>query len=209
MPANNCEMAIEVSENARGLIFDLDGTLSDSLQAHVSTWNMVCEKYGFVFDTNIMIEMTGKPTFEFAKTVVEQSGIAVNPRYLARMKQKAFWNVAKTLNPIDEVVSVVKQYYGKLPMAVGTGAGRKSAEIQLEVLNLTKYFDVIVTANDVRKYKPEPNTFLKCARLIGVEPQYCQVFEDGDLGIVAAQSAGMMVTDVRPYINYGDWLTTQ
>lgn len=200
-------MAIEVSENARGLIFDLDGTLSDSLQGHVSTWNIVGEKYGFAFDANIIVEMTGKPTIEFAKKIVEQFGIAANPRDLARIKQRAFWKLAQNLQPINEVVSVVKKYYGKLPMAVGTGAGRKSAEIQLEVLNLTKYFDAVVSANDVRKYKPEPHTFLKCARLIGVEPQYCQVFEDGVLGIIAAQNAGMMVTDVRPHINYGSWIT--
>jgi beta-phosphoglucomutase family hydrolase len=199
-------MAIEVSENARGLIFDLDGTLSDSLPGHVSTWNLVGEKYGFKFDTNIVIEMTGRPTIEFAKKIVEQFGIKANPRDLARMKQEAFWKLAQSLQPIDEVVSIVKKYYGKLPMAVGTGAGRKSAEVQLEALNLTHYFDAIVSADDVKNYKPEPHTFLECARLMGVEPQFCQVFEDGVLGIVAAQKAGMMVTDVRPYINYGAWL---
>jgi len=199
-------MAIEVSENARGLIFDLDGTLSDSLQGHVSTWNIVGKKYGFIFDANIIIEMTGKPTIEFAKKIVEQFGIAANPKDLARTKQEAFWNLAQNLQPINEVVSIVKKYYGKLPMAVGTGAGRKTAEVQLEALNLTKYFNAIVSADDVKNYKPEPHTFLKCARLIGVEPKYCQVFEDGVLGIIAAQNAGMMVTDVRPYINYGAWL---
>jgi len=106
------------------------------------------------------------------------------------------------------VVSIVKKYYGKLPMAVGTGASRISAKAQLDALNLTQYFDAIVSASDVENFKPEPHTFLECARLIGVEPQYCQVFEDGVLGIAAAQKAGMMVTDVRPYINYGAWITS-
>lgn len=200
-------MAIEVSKNAKGLIFDLDGTLSDSLQSHVTTWNMVGEKYGFVFDVNMIIEMTGRPTIEFAKTIVKQFGIDVDPEEMAQAKQEAFWELAKDLQPIDEVVSIVKEYYGKLPMAVGTGAGRKTALIQLDTLNITKYFNAIVSADDVRKYKPDPHTFLKCARLIGVKPQYCQVFEDGVLGIIAAQNAGMMVTDVRPYINYGNWIS--
>jgi beta-phosphoglucomutase family hydrolase len=200
-------MAIEVSKNAKGLIFDLDGTLSDSLQSHVSTWNMVGEKYGFIFDVNMIVEMTGRPTIEFAKKIVKQFGIVADPKDLAQAKQEAFWDLAKSLQPINEVVSIVKEYYGKLPMAVGTGAGRKTACIQLETLNITKYFNAVVSADDVRKYKPEPHTFLKCARLIGVKPQYCQVFEDGVLGIMAAQNAGMMVTDVRPYINYGNWLS--
>ncbi len=185
----------------------MDGTLSDSLQSHVTTWNMVGEKYGFVFDVNMIIEMTGRPTIEFAKTIVKQFGIDVDPEEMAQAKQEAFWELAKDLQPIDEVVSIVKEYYGKLPMAVGTGAGRKTALIQLDTLNITKYFNAIVSADDVRKYKPDPHTFLKCARLIGVKPQYCQVFEDGVLGIIAAQNAGMMVTDVRPYINYGNWIS--
>lgn len=200
-------MAIKVSKNARGLIFDLDGTLSDSLQSHVSTWNMVGEKYGFVFDVNMIVEMTGRPTIEFAKTIVEQYGIAADPEELTQTKQEAFWNIAKNLQPVNEVVSIVKQYYGKLPMAVGTGAGRKTALIQLETLDIARYFNAVVSADDVENYKPEPHTFLECARLIGVEPQYCQVFEDGVLGMIAAKSAGMMVTDVRPYIsNYGVWI---
>jgi HAD superfamily hydrolase (TIGR01509 family) len=77
--------------------------------------------------------------------------------------------------------------------------------VQLETLDILKYFDHVVSADDVTRHKPEPETFLKCARLMGVEPQFCQVFEDGDLGIEAAQKAGMMVTDVRPFINYGEW----
>ena len=91
-------------------------------------------------------------------------------------------------------------------MTVGTGASRRSAEVQLEALNLTHYFQGLVSADDVDHYKPEPHTFLECARIMGVKPQFCQVFEDGELGIQAAKNAGMIVTDVRPYINYGAWM---
>ncbi len=200
------KMTIKVSESAKGLIFDLDGTLSDSLPVHVATWNMIGEKYGFEFDPKIVHEMTGMPTIEFAKRVVRQYGLLADPVEIVKMKQRAFWDLAHLLQPVDEVVSIVKNYYGKLPMAVGTGASRKSAEVQLDALQLTRYFDVIVSADDVTNHKPEPHTFLECARLIGVEPQFCQVFEDGDLGITAAKTAGMMVTDVRPFINYGEWI---
>jgi beta-phosphoglucomutase-like phosphatase (HAD superfamily) len=199
-------MSIKVSGTAKGLIFDLDGTLSDSLPGHVATWNMVGEKYGFKFDPYIIVEMTGRPTIEFAKKVVKQFDIPEDPALLARLKQEAFWNMANALQPIEEVVSIVKKYYGKLPMTVGTGASRRSAEVQLEALNLTHYFKGLVSADDVDHYKPEPHTFLECARIMGVEPQFCQVFEDGELGIQAAKNAGMIVTDVRPYINYGAWM---
>ncbi len=198
-------MAITVHPNAKGLIFDLDGTLSNSLPVHVETWNAMGKKYDFVFDTQIMHDMTGRPTIEFAEWIIERYGVSEKAEVLMRLKQELFWEMAHLLKPIPEVVAIVKEFYGKLPMAVGTGASRKSAEIQLKTLNLTKYFDVIVSANDVTKHKPEPETFLECARLMGIEPQFCQVFEDGDLGITAAKTAGMIVTDIRSHINYGEW----
>lgn len=199
-------MIIKVHPEAKGLIFDLDGTLSDSLPVHVTTWNMIGEKFGFQFDPKIVYEMTGRPTIEFARRVVEQYHLTVAPEVIVRMKQTSFWNLSHLLQPVPEVVSIVKTFYGKLPMAVGTGASRRSAEVQLKALGLTDYFDAIVSADDVTSHKPEPDTFLKCARLMKVEPQFCQVFEDGDLGISAAEKAGMMVVDVRPFINYGEWI---
>ena len=199
-------MEITIQPGVKGLIFDLDGTLSDSLPVHVATWNMVGEKYGFTFDPQIVYEMTGRPTIEFAKRIVEQYRLSADPAEMVRMKQQAFWGKANLLRPIHEVVSIVKKYYGKLPMSVGTGAGRKSAEVQLKTLDILRYFDAVVTAEDVTRHKPDPDTFLECARLMGVEPKYCQVFEDGDLGITAAEKAGMMVTDVRPFIKYGEWI---
>ena len=198
-------MTLKVQSKAKALIFDLDGTLSNSLPVHMATWNIVGKKYGFVFDPRILLEMTGRPTIEFAERVVEQYGLEADPHEIMLMKQAAFWDMAHLLQPINEVVRIVKENYGKLPMSVGTGAGRKSTHVQLKTLNLLQYFDAIVTAEDVTSHKPKPETFLECARLMGVEPQYCQVFEDGVLGIEAAEKAGMMVTDVRPFINYGEW----
>lgn len=199
-------MGIQVHSEARALIFDLDGTLSDSLPVHVATWNDVGEKYGFTFDPQIVMEMTGRPTLEFAERIVRQYNLDADPHEIVRFKQQSFWDKAHLLRPVEEVVEIMKRMHGKLPMAVGTGASRRSAEVQLDTLGLKNYFDVVVAADDVDRHKPHPDTFLKCAALMGIEPGYCQVFEDGDLGIEAAKKAGMMVTDIRPFINYGEWI---
>jgi len=198
-------MTLKVHPDAKALIFDLDGTLSDSLPVHLATWDLVGEKYGFDFDPKIIYEMTGMPTIEFARRVVRDYKLNADPHELVRMKQEAFWSMAHLLRPIEEVFAVLRAYHGKLPMSVGTGAGRKSAMVQLETLGILDLFVAVVSADDVTSHKPEPDTFLECARLMGVEPQYCQVFEDGVLGIEAAEKAGMIVTDVRPFINYGEW----
>ena len=84
-------------------------------------------------------------------------------------------------------------------MAVGTGGHREAVERTLEITDLRKYFSIIVTANDVENFKPHPETFLKCAAMMKVEPEYIEVFEDSELGIAAGVEAGMFVTDVRSW----------
>jgi HAD superfamily hydrolase (TIGR01509 family) len=84
-------------------------------------------------------------------------------------------------------------------MAVGTGGHREAVERTLEVTGLKQYFDIVVTANDVTHFKPHPETFLRCAELMKTEPRFIEVFEDGDLGIEAAVTAGMVATDVRSW----------
>lgn len=198
-------MTIQVHPEAKALIFDLDGTLSNSLPVHVATWNTIGEKYNFKFDPKIVTEMTGRPTIEFARHIVERYNLSVEPEKIVKQKQRSFWDSSNLLEPVAEILSIVKEYHGKLPMSIGTGASRRSTEVQLDALGLTEYFDAIVSADDVTKHKPQPETFLSCARQMNIDPKYCQVFEDGDLGIEAAKKAGMIVTDVRPYINYGEW----
>jgi beta-phosphoglucomutase-like phosphatase (HAD superfamily) len=101
---------------------------------------------------------------------------------------------------IEPVVAIAQKYQGVLPMAVGTGNTRKLTEMLLEVSGLKKYFTVVITADDVVHHKPHPETFLLCAQKMNVSPQLCQVFEDGQAGLLAARSGGMIATDVRPFV---------
>jgi HAD superfamily hydrolase (TIGR01509 family) len=174
--------------------------LSDSLQLHVAAWNKVADIYGFKFDPQIVYDMTGSPTIAFARRIIDIYKIDADPEEIVKIKQHSFWDSAELLQPVEQVTKIVKEYHNKLPMSVGTGACRKSAEVQLKSLQIYDYFDFIVTADDVKNHKPEPDTFLECARLMGVHPSECQVFEDGDLGIEAAKTAGMIITDVRPVV---------
>ena len=114
-------------------------------------------------------------------------------------KLKVFYDQQQYIKPIEPVVNIVKKYHGVLPMAVGTGGHRLAVERTLEVTSLRKYFNIIITANDIENFKPHPETFLKCADLMDVEPKYIEVFEDSDLGIEAGVKAGMIVTDVRSW----------
>jgi len=198
-------MQYEVKPHIKGLIFDLDGTLADTLPLHYKGWQIACEKFGVSVDKEFLLKYTGSPTWVIAEIFVKENNLIgkITAKDIVEEKTKFFYENQKYIKPIEPVVDIVKKYYGKLPMAVGTGGHQPSVDNTLEITNLRQYFDIVVTANDVENFKPHPETFLKCAEKMNIEPRFIEVFEDGDLGVEAAIAAGMSVTDVRSWYEKG------
>lgn len=181
----------------QGLIFDMDGTLLETEPSHIKAWQKALSKYGMTYDYDVMKQYNGTPTHKFAEIIIDLHKKDVDPLVLLNEKvqlvETFLFDEVKTLPLID----VVKHYYGKKPMAVGTGSLHQLAERLLNHLGIRHYFDVVVGADDVQNHKPAPDTFLLCAKLINVEPTECVVFEDADFGIRAAKAANMNFVDVR------------
>jgi HAD superfamily hydrolase (TIGR01509 family) len=85
-------------------------------------------------------------------------------------------------------------------MAVASGGKLSNVQMELDSAKIGNIFTALVTADDDVAPKPSPDIFLEAARRLNVPPHLCQVFEDGDLGLEAAGKAGMLVTDVRPFL---------
>ena len=163
--------------------------------------NKACERFGAHIDPEFLRYHTGSHGWAIAAAIIEKSGLngTVTVDQIIKVKLEEFNKFQHLIKPIEPVAEIVRKYYGKLPMAVGSGGHKEAVEKTLEVIGMRKYFDIVITANDVQQYKPHPETFLKCAELMEIDPEFIEVFEDGDLGIEAALSAGMMATDVRSW----------
>jgi len=195
------KMQYDIKPGIKGLIFDLDGTLADTMPYHFRGWKIASQKYGADIDTAFLRKHTGSPGWFIAEEIIKKSNFKeiVTADMLIEEKLTEFYKDQHLVKPIIPVVEIVKKYFGILPMAVGTGGHREAVERTLEVTGLRQYFDIIITANDVTNFKPHPETFLKCAELMKIDPKFIEVFEDGDLGLEAALSAGMVATDVRSW----------
>ena len=180
-----------------GLVFDCDGTLADTMPLHFVAWNKTLTRYGIVFDEDRFYAMAGQPTTQIIRKLLAEQGIEADVATIAKEKEDAFLVELPNVKPIEPVVAIARQFRDSKPMGVGSGSNRNVVFQVLEHIGLADFFDAVVGAEDTKKHKPEPDVFLEVARQIQVAPAGCQVFEDADLGVEAAQRAGMACFDVR------------
>jgi HAD superfamily hydrolase (TIGR01509 family) len=193
--------SIEIFPSTKALIFDIDGTLADTMPAHYKAFRKVLGKYGIDFTKELFDSLAGVPVgpqMVLLKQKFNPQGF--DPAQVAIEKEEEYHKTLHETKPIKPVYDILLNNVGKMPIGCGTGGDRVIARRTLEVIGAIDKVTAIVSCDDVIHGKPAPDTFLRCAELLGIEPEFCQVFEDGQPGIDAAIAAGMMVTDVRSYI---------
>jgi len=188
---------IEIPPHIRGLVFDCDGTIADTMPAHYKAWVQALSEHNVEFPEAMFYEMGGIPTPRIIELLNERHGHNMPVMETVEYKESLFEKLIPQVMPIEPVVNVIREYDGKLPMAVATGGFRHICHKTLDVLGLRHKFKAIVTAEDVTHGKPSPDIFLEAARQLGVDPKLCLAFEDANLGVQAAEAAGMQVVDVR------------
>ena len=175
----------------QAIIFDMDGTLIDSMPSHNLAWQQTCAQYGYPFDDSYMHSLGGVPTDQTVVLLNEKYGLKHDVDAVAETKRQLWEQQALTPAIIPATVAVLRHYHGVLKLGIGTGAERPHALKMLQQTALLPLVQSLVTACDVKHGKPDPETFLTVARQLGVAPQYCVVFEDTGIGQLAAQRAGM------------------
>ena len=181
----------------QALIFDCDGTLTDSMPLHFIAWNQTMRRLGIDFAEDRFYALGGIPTDKIIQMLSDELNLSLDAVAVAQEKEQLFIDNMHSLVEIEAITSIVRENKGKLPMAVASGGLRDIVWKQVAQIGLEGWFDTIVTAEDTTRHKPEPDVFLEAARRLGVAPAFCRVYEDSDLGIEAARRAGMEWVDVR------------
>jgi HAD superfamily hydrolase (TIGR01509 family) len=191
---------LEMPEHVRGLVFDCDGTIADTMPLHYRAWSGALRERGQEISEALFYELAGVPSVRIAELLNERHGYHLPPSETAQRKEALYLELLPQIKAVEPVVALVQQYAGKLPMAVATGGTRAICTKTLAALDLLPHFAAIVTSDDVVHGKPAPDIFLEAARRIGINPDLCCAFEDGELGLQAARAAGMLTIDIRQWL---------
>lgn len=187
------EALVKLSQdNFEAFLYDCDGTLADNMGAHKDTYIRVAAEQGVAIEGSIIDEFAGLPVTKVVEQINHRYQSTFDPEAFKAAKYKLFMDqYIEHTQPIDYVVNHLKYHAGQFKIAVVSGSSRIAVEKTLKVLGIDHLVRTMVCAGETPNGKPHPDPFLKAAELLGVAPEKCLVFEDGDAGVQAAEAAGM------------------
>lgn len=178
------------------ILFDLDGTLANTLPIGNQTWHQALAAFSCKVTDEVLLELTGIPVMQTIEILNSRFGWHLDPHQVATRKEALFYDQIHLVQPIAKVVAVATENFGKLPMAVVSGGARKTVAVTLKQIRLDHLFQTVVCAEDTSEHKPKPAPYLLAAGQLGVLPERCLVYEDGQAGLQAARAAGMKCVQV-------------
>lgn len=179
----------------KAFLFDLNGTMINDMQYHTEAWHEILTKdlgatltldevkqemYGKNSDVLLRVFGEGK----FSEDEMHKISLEKERRY-----QRTYKPHLKLIPGLGKFLE--KAYKQKIPMAIGSAAIMLNIDFVLDGLNIRTYFPITISADNVLNSKPDPETFLKGAQKLGIEPENCIVFEDNPKGVEAAVRGGM------------------
>lgn len=189
---NTATEALPIPDRVFGAyLFDLDGTIADSMPLHLISWQQAVREHGGDFPEELFWAWGGMPLPRTVELLNERFGYHLSPPEVVHRKEQLYLQMLDRVRPVASVAAHISAQHGRIPLAVVSGSPRLSIERTLAALHLENCFDAIVGAEDYTHGKPDPEPFLLAARKLNIAPADCLVFEDADLGIQAAEAAGM------------------
>jgi beta-phosphoglucomutase-like phosphatase (HAD superfamily) len=182
-----------------GLIFDCDGTLVDTAPAHLAALQEGLNAHGLAMAKEWYYPRGGLTPDALMDDYEALLGVSVPREDIFARYKVAFQAGLHRLQEVEVIAEIAREWHGRVPMAVASNGRRENVEASLTATKLRPLFDLIVSAEDVKRGKPAPDVFLEAARRMGVAAERCVVFEDSDEGLEGARRAEMRAIDIREY----------
>jgi HAD superfamily hydrolase (TIGR01509 family) len=177
-----------------GIVFDLDGVLLDTEYYQWQGWVIPLRKFGIELTKEEYFDYAGKTAAIIEEELIKNYDLDVEKGSLFEEKEKLLieWFQNEELKILPFAVETVEAVKAKgLKVAICSGGPRDEVHLKLERTGLAKYFEVVVSRDDVEKGKPNPDMYLLAVEKIGLRPEECLAFEDTEFGLKAAKSAGL------------------
>ena len=187
----------------RAVLFDLDGVVVFTDKYHYLGWKKLADEKGWAFDEEVNNGCRGVPRLASLQVLLDHNKVDLpfdEKERLANIKNEYYKELLKQIND-DDVYPGIIPFLKKLKaegVRMAICSSSKNAQPVLDALNLSQYFDAVITGNDIINPKPDPEIFLKGAKALNMHPFHCLVFEDAESGVEAAHAAHMKCIGVGP-----------
>ena len=199
----------------KAFIFDMDGVITDTVEYHCRSWQVITDREGWEFDSKINEKLLGLTRVDSLKQIMAHNNLQLSSEEMAAICQEKNDNFVKTVAAMNEadllpgikrLLLALKARGYKLSVA----SASKNAPLVLKSIGIDGLFDNISDGSHVKYGKPAPDIFLHAADQLGVPPEYCVVFEDAVAGVEAARAAGMRVVGIgdKTALQYADLVYT-
>lgn len=179
------------------LLFDLDGTLTDTDELHVVAFRQILAQDGRSFtDEEFDRHISGRANAEIGRYLFPDRDAAHHEQFAAA-KEALFRDLATTLQPTTGLLRVLAHAKAQhMPMAVVTNAPRANADHMLKALAVFEHFQAVVVAEELERAKPDPLPYLTGLLRLGADAHSALAFEDSLPGLTAAKQAGIFTVGI-------------
>ena len=187
------------AQTLHAVLWDLDGTLVDSGDYHWRAWRDTMRAEGVEITHQQFLDSFGQKNDRILTNWLGAGVAAERIMRVGDAKEALYRQLASLegLTPLPGAAAwIVRLHHAGWRQAIASSAPAENVRVMLDVLELDRYFDEVVTAEDVTAGKPDPQVFLAAAAKLGVRPAACVVVEDAAAGIEAARRAGMKCVGV-------------
>lgn len=180
----------------KAVLFDMDGLMIDSEPLHFKAWKKVLEIHGIhIKEDEFNQRYVGIPDKEGTEDMVTRYNIAISAKELSQTKRRLYTRLLQNqLVPQLGLINLLENLHkGGYKTAIGSGSSLEEIRMVIKGLDILHLIDTYVSAEEVGRGKPAPDTYLEAAERLGVKPEECLVLEDASPGVEAGKAAGMLV----------------